>query len=83
MIVDTATLLAIFGMALATYATRLAGLLLVRHLAVGGRLGGALEALGPAETIAALITVLAATRLPMLATIAIGVGAAVLLRQVI
>ena len=94
---DTPTLLAIAGMALATYATRVAGLWLVQRLTIKGRLGGALEALPPAmlmaviapmalatgaaETIAALVTALAATRLPMLATIAVGVVAAALLRQ--
>ena len=41
-------LLAILGMALATYATRVAGLFLVRGVAVKGRLKAALDALPPA-----------------------------------
>lgn len=96
---SSATLLAILGMALATYLTRAAGLWLVQRLSVTGRLGGALEAVppavlmaviaptvfatGPAETIAALATIMAAWRLPMLATIVIGVCAAALLRQLV
>ena len=69
---DLKALLAIFGMALATYATRVSGLYLMRGVTVKGRLKTALDALppailmaviaptiltkGPAETIAAAIT---------------------------
>ena len=76
MSVDLTTLLAIFGMALATYATRVSGLYLMRGVTVKGRLKTALDALPPAilmaviaptilttgiaETIAAAITAAAA-----------------------
>ena len=72
----TATLLAIMGMALATYATRASGLYLMRGVTVRGRLKAALDALPPAilmaviaptilttglaETIAAAITAVSA-----------------------
>ena len=82
---------AILGMGLATYATRLSGLLLMRGIEVKGRAKAALDALPPsvlmavitptvlmtgkAETLAAFITAIAATlRLPLLATMVIGVG---------
>lgn len=66
------TILAILGMALATYATRACGLYLMRGVVVKGRLKAALDALppailmaviaptilttGPAESIAAILT---------------------------
>ena len=90
---------AIAGMALVTLATRWAGYLLVGRFRIEGRLKGALEAVppailtalvvpvslaeGPAETLAAAVTVLAAWRLPTLAAVVIGVGAVVLLRMAI
>lgn len=90
--------LAILGMAAVTYATRVAGLFLAGRLALSGRARTAFEAIpaavlvaliapavlttGPAETVAALVTCVAAVRLPLLATIAIGVAAIVLLRTV-
>ena len=68
----TATILAILGMALATYATRASGLYLMSGVVVKGRLKAALDALppailmaviaptilttGPAESIAAILT---------------------------
>jgi uncharacterized membrane protein len=84
-------LLAILGMGLATYGTRLSGLLLMRGIEVQGRAKAALDAMPPcvlmavitptvlmtgkAETLAAVITAIAATlRLPLLATMVIGVG---------
>ncbi len=84
-------LLAILGMGLATYATRVSGLLLMRGVVVTGRMKAALDAMPPsvlaavitptvlmtgqAETIAAVITAVAAVfRLPLLAVIVIGVG---------
>ena len=93
------TLLAIVGMALATYATRVAGLFLMRHVNVQGRTKAAFDALPPAilmaviaptilatgtaETIAAAITAASAfLRLPMIATILIGMASVVLLRMV-
>lgn len=83
-------LMAIFGMAIATYATRISGLLLMRGVVVKGRMKAALDAMPPsvlvavitptvlmtgkAETIAAVIAAIAAMlRLPLLATIVIGV----------
>lgn len=72
----TATILAVLGMALATYATRAGGLYLMRGVVVKGRLKAALDALPPAilmaviaptilttgiaETIAAALTATAA-----------------------
>lgn len=76
MSLDPITLLAIFGMALATYTTRVSGLYLLRFVNVTGRLKTALDALPPAilmaviaptilttgwaEFIAALLTAVAA-----------------------
>ena len=84
-------LVVILGMAVATYATRISGLLLMRGVVVKGRMKAALDAVPPsilmavitptvlmtgkAETIAAVITAIAAMfRLPLLATIVIGVA---------
>jgi uncharacterized membrane protein len=99
MSLDPTVLVAILGMALATYATRLAGWVMVRRIVLRGRMKGALEgvpgavlmaviapmalATGPAETLAAAIAAVAALRLPLLATVAIGVGAVVMLRAVL
>jgi branched chain amino acid efflux pump len=76
MMLHFTTLLAIIGMALATYATRVAGLFVMRHVNVKGRTKAAFDALPPAilmaviaptilatgvaETIAAAITALSA-----------------------
>lgn len=76
MSVDALTLLAIAGMAIATYATRVAGLFLMRLVSVRGRVKAAFDALPPAilmaviaptilatgiaETLAAVITAVAA-----------------------
>jgi uncharacterized membrane protein len=94
--VDPATLWTILGMAAATYLTRIAGLLLADRLVLSGRAKAAFEAIPPAvliaviaptalatgwpETAAAAITMVAALRLPLLATIAVGVAAVVALR---
>ena len=84
-------LVVILGMAVATYATRIAGLPLMRGVVVKGRMKAALDAVPPsilmavitptvlmtgkAETIAAIVTAMAAMlRLPLLATIVIGVA---------
>lgn len=96
MSLDPATFLAILAMGVATYATRLAGLIVVRYIPIKGRARAALEAVpaavlmaviapmaiatGPAETIAAIVTALAALRLPLIAVVAVGVGAVVILR---
>lgn len=93
---DPLTLLAILGMGIATYVTRISGLLLVRFVDLRGRTRAALEAVpvavlmsviaptvlatGPAETVAAIITMLAATRLPLLAVVAVGVVSVAVLR---
>jgi len=93
----SATLAAILGMALVTYATRVAGLLLRDRLALSGRGKAAFEAIppailvaviapavlatGPAETLAAIAAALAATRLPLIGTVAVGVAAVVLMRS--
>jgi len=90
-------MLAILGMGVATYATRLSGLLLMRGVVVKGRAKAALDALPPsvlmavitptilmtgwAETVAGVITAIAAIlRLPLLATMVIGMGSLWLLK---
>ena len=99
MTLDPATLLAIAGMAIVTYLNRVSGLVLVRFVRLEGRTKAALDALppailmaviapmalarGPAETAAAVITVIAALRLPLIAAVAIGVASVVALRYVI
>lgn len=97
---DATTLLAILGMALATYATRLSGFVLLSGFNPRGRLKAALDALppailmaviaptvfltGPAETIAAGITAVAAyLRLPLALSIITGVASVVVLRLVV
>ena len=99
MSVDPATLLAIVVMAIATYATRVAGIFISGRLALTGRAKAAFDAIPPAvlvaviaptvlvtgvpETLAALITAVVATRLPLLATILVGVLAVVALRALL
>ena len=99
MSLTAANLLAILAMALATYATRVAGLWIANRVPRSGRAAAALEALpaavltaviapmalttGPAETLAAIVTGIAAARLPLLLTIALGVAAVVVLRLVL
>lgn len=99
MSLDAATLLAVLAMALVTYATRLGGWLVVRRFALTGRARAALEAVpgavlasviapvalatGPAETAAAAVTLLAATRLPALACIVLGVASVVAFRALL
>jgi uncharacterized membrane protein len=75
---DPLTLLAILGMALATYATRVSGLYLMRGVTVKGRLKAALDALPPAILMAVIApTVLATGAAETLAAI-ITAGAAFL-----
>ena len=99
MSVDPISLGAIVAMALVTYGTRITGFFIADRLALSGRAKAAFDAIPPAvlvaviapsalatgwaETIAALITALAATRLPLLGTIAVGVVAVVLLRSLV
>jgi len=96
---EIATFLAIAGMALVTYATRGLGPWMIARLAPGPRALAALEALpaailtalvapsvlatGPAESLAAIVTIIVALRLPIIATMAIGVACVVLLRYLI
>ncbi|MDP2621915.1 MAG: AzlD domain-containing protein [Hyphomicrobiales bacterium] len=96
---EIATFLAIAGMALVTYATRGLGPWMIARLAPGPRALAALEALpaailtalvapsvlatGPAESLAAIVTIIVAQRLPIIATMAIGVACVVLLRYLI
>ena len=97
MTLDPATLAAIAGMAIVTYIHRFSGLVLVRFVRLEGRTKAALDALppailmaviapmalteGPAETAAAVITLIAALRLPLLVAVAIGVASVVALRH--
>ena len=99
MMIDTPTFLAILGMAAVTYGTRIAGLLIADRLVLSGRAHAAFEAIpsavliaviapmllatGPAEGIAPVATAIAATRLPLIGTIAVGVAAVVLLRALL
>jgi uncharacterized membrane protein len=89
MTLDPNTLLAILAMAAATVLTRVSGLVLIHFVTIGAKQKRALEAIppavlmaviaptalvtGPAETLAALATALAAMRLPLLAAVATGV----------
>lgn len=93
MSVDSTTLLAILGMAAVTYFTRLAGLALAGRLSLSPRAQAAFDAIPPAvlvaviapsalatgwpETAAALVAAAAATRLPLLGVVAVGVLAVV------
>jgi uncharacterized membrane protein len=97
MSLDGMTLVAILAMAAITYATRIAGLLLAERLVLRGRARAAFDAIPPAvlvaviapmalatgwaETAATAVTIIAAARLPLLATICVGVAAVVLLRM--
>ena len=94
--VDPVTLAAILAMAVVTYFTRIAGLFVAGRLALSGRAKAAFDAIPPAvliaviapsalatgwpETAAAVFAAIAATRLPLLATVAVGVVAVVTLR---
>jgi uncharacterized membrane protein len=96
MTVDPLTLAAIVVMAVATYFTRVAGFLVAGRLRLEGRAKAAFDAIPPAvlvaviaptalatgwpETVAAGVAAVAATRLPILATIVLGVVAVVILR---
>lgn len=98
MTLDLDTLLAIFAMAAATILTRISGIVLVRYLVIGEETREALDAIPPAvlmaviaptalatgwaETIACAVTALAALRLPLLVSVALGVGTVVGLRTI-
>jgi len=99
MSLDTTTLLVIIAMAVVTYLTRIAGLFVADRLVLTGRAKAAFDAIPPAvlvsviaptalttgwaEAIAAAITAIVAFRLPLLATIAVGVVSVVVLRNLI
>jgi uncharacterized membrane protein len=99
MSLDATTLMAILAMAIVTYATRVAGLLVAHRLVLTGRSKAAFDAIPPAvlvavvaptalttgwaEVVATFLTALAATRLPLLATIVVGVVSVVVLRQIL
>jgi uncharacterized membrane protein len=99
MSVDMTTLLAILAMAAVTYVTRIGGLFVADRLVLTGRAKAAFDAIPPAvlvaviaptalttgwaEAIAAAITAVAAFRLPLLATVAVGVVSVVVLRHLI
>ncbi|MDK9696793.1 MAG: AzlD domain-containing protein [Siculibacillus sp.] len=94
---ETATLLAILGMAAVTFGCRISGLLLGPRFRPTGRLRTAFDAIPPAvltaviaptvlatgwpETLAGAAAIVVALRAPMLATIVTGVVAVVALRH--
>lgn len=96
MILDLNTLLAILTMAAATIFTRLSGLVLIRYVEIDKNRRAAIEAIPPAvlmaviaptafatgwaETLACAATAIAATRLPLLASVVVGVATVALLR---
>ena len=96
---DTTTVLAILAMAAVTYMTRIAGLFVADRLVLTGRAKAAFDAIPPAvlvaviaptalttgwaEALAAAITVVAAFRLPLLGTVAVGVMSVGVLRNLI
>lgn len=99
MSLDMTTLLAIIAMAVVTYLTRIAGLFVADRLVLTGRAKAAFDAIPPAvlvsviaptalttgwaEAVAAAITSVVAFRLPLLATVAVGVVSVVVLRNLI
>jgi uncharacterized membrane protein len=99
MTVELSTLLAIVAMAAATILTRTSGLFLMNRLTLNDRQKKVLDAIppavlmaviapvalatGPAETIAAAVTALAAMRLPLLASTGLGVITVAILRLVL
>ncbi|PDS80051.1 AzlD domain-containing protein [Rhizobium sp. L43] len=96
MTLDLDTLIAILAMAAATVFTRISGLVLIRHVEMDERRRTAIEAIPPAvlmaviaptafatgwaEALACAATAVAARRLPMLASIVVGVATVALLR---
>lgn len=97
--ISLASLTTIVLMAFATYLTRIGGYLLLRNRQIGERAQSVMEAAPgcvllavisphfvtsrPADLVALAITVIAASRLPMFATVAIAIAATALLRQII
>lgn len=99
MIVEPTVLLTILLMASVTYLTRIGGYLVLRNRTLGPRAMAVVEAApgcvlisviapsfvtdNPADLAALLITLLAATRLPMLPTVLIGIASSGLLRYLL
>ena len=95
--VDPANLAAILAMAVATWSTRIGGLWLIQFVQLTPRTRAALDALpvavltaviapslakgGLPDICAAAVTLIAATRLPLLPVVVIGVASAVLFRS--
>ncbi|SAL05304.1 branched-chain amino acid transport [Caballeronia calidae] len=95
---NVTTLMTIVAMALVTYGTRVGGYLLLRNRVLSARALAVMEAApgcvlisviapnfastNPADLAALAMTILAATRLPILPTVLIGIGSAALLRHV-
>jgi uncharacterized membrane protein len=95
---DGTTLLAIVLMAVATYLTRIAGLFIAGRHGLDGRSKAPFDAIpvavltaviaptllttGIPESLAGIVTILAAFRLPLLATVTVGVAAVVLFRLI-
>jgi uncharacterized membrane protein len=93
---DALNIAVILAMAILTYATRIVGVIAMRGWRPEGRWAAAFEAVpaavltaviaptvivtGLPETLAAAAAALAATRLPLLGTVAVGVLAVVVLR---
>jgi uncharacterized membrane protein len=97
--VDPVTLLTFLGMLAVTYGARIGGYWFVQRFALGPRLMAGLEAVplavltaiiaptvlatGPAESIAGVVTLLLAWRLPVLAAVLGGIVSVVLLRTIL
>ncbi len=97
--IDMSTLLVIVLMASTTYLTRVLGYLALRNRTLGPRMLAVLESVPgcvlisviapafvsdrPANLLALVITLLAATRLPILPTVLIGIAAAGTLRHLL
>lgn len=96
--VDMLNLATILAMAAVTYATRVTGFLIAHRLSLTGRAKAAFDAIPAAvltaviapsvlasswqESVAAVLAMIAATRLPLLGTVAVGVLAVVGLRWI-
>ena len=97
--IPVADLATIALMALATYATRIGGYLVLRERRLGPRADAVMKAAPgcvliaviaphfvsprPADLLALGVTLLAATRLPMLATVAVAVASSFVLRHLL
>jgi uncharacterized membrane protein len=95
--IDLTSLLTILGMCAVTYSTRVLGFLALRNRTLSPRAAAVMEAAPgcvlisviapnfvadrPADLLALAITLVAATRLPMLSTVVIGVASSGLLRH--